>query len=78
MVKYGNPVLLIPADRPGLSRLIAFLTGAATTLAFAPFGLSLLVPLLLLPLFYVFLTVAPRDDKTATLVFDNGSQFQEL
>jgi apolipoprotein N-acyltransferase len=41
--------------------LIAFLTGAATTLAFAPFGLSLLVPLLLLPLFYVFLTVAPRD-----------------
>jgi apolipoprotein N-acyltransferase len=60
-VKYGNPVLLIPADRPILSRLIAFLTGAATTLAFAPFGLSLLVPLLLLPLFYVFLTVAPRD-----------------
>ena len=60
-MKYGNPVLLIPADRPKLSRLIAFLAGAATTLAFAPFGLSLLVPLLLLPLFYVFLTVAPRD-----------------
>ena len=60
-MKYGNPVLLIPADRPRLSRLIAFVTGAATTLAFAPFGLSLLVPLLLLQLFYVFLSVAPRD-----------------
>ena len=61
MAKYGHPVFLIPADRPRLSRLVAFALGAATTLAFAPFGLSLLAPLLLLPLLYVSLTVAPRD-----------------
>ena len=61
MAKYGNPLFLLPADRPRLSRLIVFLTGAATTLAFAPFGLAFIVPLLLLPLFYVCLTVAPRD-----------------
>lgn len=61
MVKYGHPIFLLPADRPGLSRLIAFLLGAATTLAFAPFGLSMLAPLLLLPLLYICLTVAPRD-----------------
>lgn len=59
--KYTNPILLLPADRPALSRLIAFLLGAATTLAFAPFGWSLLAPLLLLPLFYVFMTVSPSD-----------------
>lgn len=61
MVKYGHPIFLLPADRPGLSRLIVFLLGAATTLAFAPFGLSMLAPLLLLPLLYICLTVAPRD-----------------
>lgn len=56
-----HPVFLIPADKPGLSRLIAFLIGAATTLAFAPFGLSILAPLLLIPLLYICLTVSPRD-----------------
>ncbi|MCH5373177.1 MAG: apolipoprotein N-acyltransferase [Planctomycetes bacterium] len=61
MAKYGHPIFLIPADQPKLSRLVAFLIGAATTLAFAPFGLSLLAPLLLLPLLYICLTVAPRD-----------------
>ncbi len=61
MVKYGHPIFLLPADWPKLSRLLAFVLGAATTLAFAPFGLSLLAPLLLLPLLYVALTVAPRD-----------------
>ena len=35
--------------------------GAATTLAFAPFSWSLLAPLLVLPLLYICLTVAPRD-----------------
>ena len=35
--------------------------GAATTLAFAPFSWSLLAPLLILPLLYICLTVAPRD-----------------
>jgi len=56
-----HPILLIPADKPRLSRLIAFVLGAATTLAFAPFGWSLLAPLLILPLLYICLTVAPRD-----------------
>ena len=72
MAKYGNPIFLLPADRPRLSRLIAFLAGAATTLAFAPFGLSFIVPLLLLPLFYVFLTVAPRDAAAHAFWFGFG------
>lgn len=61
MVKYGHPIFLLPADWPRLSRLVAFLLGAATTLAFAPFGLSLLLPLVMVPLLYVAVTVAPRD-----------------
>ncbi len=61
MAKDVHPIFLLPADRPGLSRLIAFGLGAATTLAFAPFEWSLLAPVLLLPLLYICLTVAPRD-----------------
>ncbi len=59
--KDTHPVFLIPADRPALSRLIAFVIGAATTLAFAPFGWSIVAPLLLIPLLYICLTVSPRD-----------------
>ena len=61
MAKDTHAILLLPADRPRLSRLIAFGLGAATTLAFAPFGWSLLAPLLILPLLYICLTTAPRD-----------------
>lgn len=61
VAKDVHPILLIPADKPRLSRLIAFVLGAATTLAFAPFGWSLLTPLLIVPLLYICLTVAPRD-----------------
>ena len=61
VAKYKHPLFLLPADRPLLSRLIAFVLGAATTLAFAPFSWSLLAPLLILPLLYICLTVAPRD-----------------
>lgn len=61
MEKYRHPIFRLPADRPALSRLIVFALGAATTTAFAPFGWWLLAPLLLLPLLYVCLTVAPRD-----------------
>ncbi len=61
MAKYRHPLFLLPADRPVLSRLLAFVLGAATTLAFAPFSWSLLAPLLVLPLLYICLTVAPRD-----------------
>ena len=39
-----------PADRPWTSRGILFLLGCLMTTAFAPFGFTLLVPLLLLPL----------------------------
>lgn len=56
-----HPVLLLPADKPKLSRLLAFVMGAATTLAFAPFGWSLLAPFLVLPLLFICLTVSPRD-----------------
>ena len=61
MAEFGNAIFLLPADKPKLSRALAFLLGAALTLAFAPFGYSILAPLLLLPLFFVFLTVTPRD-----------------
>jgi len=56
-----HPIFLIPADKPALSRLIAFVIGAATTLAFAPFGWSIVAPVLLIPLLYICLTVSPRD-----------------
>jgi len=56
-----SSLLLLPADRPGLSQLLFFVFGCLATLAFAPFGWYLLVPLLLLPILYVCLTLAPRD-----------------
>jgi apolipoprotein N-acyltransferase len=59
--KDQHPIFLLPADKPAVSRLIVFILGAATTSAFAPFGLWLLAPLLVLPLLYISLTVAPRD-----------------
>ena len=58
---YEPKLLTLPADQPGLSRLICFALGALTTLSFAPFELSLLPILTTLPLLYVCLTVAPRD-----------------
>lgn len=60
-MKYSHPIYRLPADRPALSRLIVFVLGSAMSLSFAPFGLSLLAPLLLLPLLYICLTVSPRD-----------------
>ena len=50
-----------PADRPLLSRSIAFGLGLLFTAGFAPLGLSLLVIVVLVPLLYVFQTVSPRD-----------------
>ena len=61
MVKYKHSIFRLPADRPAVSRLVVFVLGATTTTAFAPFGLWLLAPLLVLPLLYICLTVAPRD-----------------
>ena len=54
-------VLQWPADRPWTTRGILFLLGCLSTTAFAPFGLSLLAPILLLPLLYVCLSASPRD-----------------
>jgi len=61
VLKYSHPIFRLPADKPRLSRLLAFALGAATTLAFAPFEWSILAPLLILPLLYICLTVSPRD-----------------
>lgn len=58
---YASTIHTFPADRPALSRLICFGLGCLTTLAFEPFGLSLLAPLLLVPLLFVCVTVSPRD-----------------
>jgi apolipoprotein N-acyltransferase len=51
----------LPADKPRISQLIFFVMGCMTTLAFAPFGLSLIVPIVLVPFLYVCLTNSPRD-----------------
>lgn len=56
----GNSLLLLPAERPRLGRFLFFLLGALTTTTFAPFGVYALLPLILLPLLYVCLTLAPR------------------
>jgi len=53
--------LNLPADRPWVSRMIAAALGMLTTLTFEPVGLSLLAPLLILPLFHISLIVSPRD-----------------
>ena len=65
-------ILLLPADRPRVSQLIFFVLGCLTTTAFAPFGWSLLAPLLLLPLLYVCLTNSPRDSAKHGFWFGFG------
>lgn len=72
MAKELHPILLLPADRPALSRLIVFVLGSAMSLCFAPFGWSILAPFLLLPLLYVCLTVSPRDAGGHTFWFALG------
>ncbi len=61
-----------PADRPWTSRGILFVLGCLLTTVFAPFGLSLLVPVLLLPVLYVYLTVSPRDAGWLSFWFGFG------
>jgi apolipoprotein N-acyltransferase len=46
--------------------------GCLLTTVFAPFGLSLLVPVLLLPVLYVYLTVSPRDAGWLSFWFGFG------
>jgi apolipoprotein N-acyltransferase len=61
LAKDTHPIFLLPADRPALSRLLVFVLGSATTLAFAPYALWWLAPVVILPLLYICLTTAPRD-----------------
>ncbi len=65
-------LLLLPADRPRISQLIFFVLGCLTTLAFAPFGWSLLVPIVMLPFLYVCLTNSPRDSAKHGFWFGFG------
>jgi apolipoprotein N-acyltransferase len=58
---YAPTLLTLPADHPRTCRVIALGLGVLTTAAFAPFGLSLLGPLCILPLLFTCLTLAPRD-----------------
>jgi len=72
VAKDVHPILLLPADRPALSRLIAFALGCGMTLGFAPFGWSLLVPLFVLPLLYICMNVSPRDASAHAFWFGFG------
>jgi apolipoprotein N-acyltransferase len=59
----GNPT------RP---KILYFLLGAGMVLSFAPFGLYLLAPLLLLPLLYGFLNAKPRTSASYGFWFGAG------
>ncbi len=72
VAKDPNFIYRFPADRPAVSRLVAFVLGAAMPLGFAPFGWSLLVPLLLLPLLFVCLITSPRDARAHAFWFGFG------
>jgi len=71
-VELRGSVFQWPADRPWTSRGILFLFGCLMTTAFAPFGMSLLVPVLLLPLLYVYVSVSPRDAGWLSFCFGFG------
>jgi len=71
-VELRGSVFQWPADRPWTSRGILFLLGCLMTTAFAPFGMSLLVPVLLLPLLYVYVSVSPRDAGWLSFCFGFG------
>ncbi len=72
MAKDPHFIYQFPADRPALSRLVVFILGAAMPLGFAPFGWSLLAPLLLLPLLFVCLITSPRDAQAHAFWFGFG------
>jgi len=72
VAKDTHPAFLFAADKPGISRLIAFVLGCMMPLGFSPFGWSLLAPLFLLPLLFVCLTVSPRDAAAHAFWFGLG------
>ncbi len=69
---YAPKLLTLPADRPGLTRTVAFLSGVFTTFVFAPFSLALFAPLLLVPVLFVCLTQSPRDAGGSSFWFGFG------
>ena len=71
-VELKGSIFQWPADRPWASRGILFVAGCLFTTAFAPFGFTILVPLLLVPLLYVYLTVSPRDAGWLSFYFGFG------
>jgi apolipoprotein N-acyltransferase len=71
-VELKGSIFQWPADRPWTSRAVLFVLGALLTTAFAPFGLTLLVPILLLPLLYVYVSASPRDAGWLSFFFGLG------
>jgi apolipoprotein N-acyltransferase len=71
-VEIKGPIFQWPADRPRTSRAILFLTGALLTTTFAPFDYSFLVPVVLLPLLYVYASTSPRDAGWLSFWFGFG------
>ncbi len=65
-------LLTLPADRPRISQLIFFVLGCLVTLGFAPFGWSLLLPIVLVPFLYICLTNSPRDSARHGFWFGFG------
>lgn len=58
--------------QPGLTCFAFFLIGAMMTLTFAPFGYYLLTPILLLPVLYAFLRLAPAAAARVGASFGAG------
>jgi len=71
-VELKGSIFQWPADRPWTSRAILFVFGALFTTAFAPFGFTVLVPILLLPLLYVYVSASPRDAGWLSFFFGFG------
>jgi apolipoprotein N-acyltransferase len=62
----------LTADRPKVSRTLAFAIGVLTTLVFAPAEWALLAPFLVLPLLFVALTDSPKDSAAHFFWFGFG------
>ena len=58
-----NQVRHLLESRPRVGQLVLFLFGALTTLAFAPFGLYFLMPVLMLSLMFVWLHRRTNDPR---------------
>jgi apolipoprotein N-acyltransferase len=71
-VELKGSVFQWPADRPWTSRAILFVFGVLFTAAFAPFGLTVLMPIVLLPLLYVYVSASPRDAGWLSFFFGFG------